>query len=70
MAAVSEHFDGDGDGIDLVVVRGVGKRADLFEKVFDPVTADKNDLSLLGSVCPGKRPCELVSRNGYTAERA
>jgi hypothetical protein len=32
-----EHLDGEGDGVYLVVVRGVGERADLVEEVFDPI---------------------------------
>ena len=47
-----EHLDGEGDGVDLVVVGGVGERGDFVEEVRDPWASDEDDFSFFGEVGP------------------
>ena len=47
-----EHLDGEGDGVDLVVVGGVGERGYFVEEVLDPWASDEDDLSFFGEVGP------------------
>ena len=43
-----EHLDGEGDGVDLVVVFGVGEYADLFEEIVYPIASYQDDFSFFG----------------------
>src|SRR3954468_24085104 len=59
----AEHFDGDGDGVELIVMLCVGERTDLLEKSVDPRAADEDNLALLGEVRPTESTSEFVGVN-------
>ena len=52
MALFTVEFDGDGDGVDLVVMRTQGKRARFVNELLIPWAADEIDTSGLGEGDP------------------
>src|SRR4051812_18555089 len=60
VSMAAEHFDGDGDGVELIVMLCIGERTNLLEKSVDPGAADKRHLSLLGKVRPAESASEFV----------
>ncbi len=64
-----EHLDGDGDGVDLVVVAAFGKAGDLVDKFIDPRAADEEQLPFFGQIHPGKRTRELVGVDRHEPHR-
>src|SRR5439155_7210719 len=65
-----EHLDGEGDGVDLVVMGCVGEYADLFEELVYPIASYQDDFSFFGEVGPGEGPCEFVGGDAYSPKCA
>ncbi len=47
-----EHLDGDGDGVDLVVVAAAGKAGYLVDELIDPRAADEEELAFFSQIQP------------------
>ena len=65
--AAVDVLDGDGDGVDLVVVSCVGKRTNFVKKHIQPRAADEDHFSFFGPVRPGQGSCEFVVGDGHQA---
>ena len=59
------HGDGEGDGVDLVVVFGVGEGTGFFDEVAEVGAADEEEFSFFGEGGPGEGPGDLVRLNFY-----
>ena len=70
MLSPLKHFDCDGDGVELVVVGGVGEGCYFFEEGVDPGSSDEDDLAFFGEVGPGEGSGELVAFDLYAAKGA
>ncbi len=69
-ALFAVHLDGDGDGVDLVVVGAMGEAACFVDKVCIPRTADEVDASLFSEGEPAEGAGEFITFNADTAKGA
>ena len=64
-----DGLDGDADGVDLIVVSGVGERTHFVKKHIQPRSADEDDLAFFGTVCPRQGSREFVIGDRHQTDR-